>query len=135
MSETASRPTALFIVAAMLFLLPFVAISGPGHSAPVDLINILFIGGYWCRIVARRESVAFPLLTPLWLILLGSCMGLYSAPSRATGLLTIVQEIYLYVWFVTMAHFLSRSCRLGSTNSPKPTENGSLSMRPAPWAA
>ena len=114
MSPTPSRPTALLILGTMLVLLPIVAISGPGHTAPVDFINVLFIAAYWCLLVVRRESPAFPFLWPLWLILLGSCIGLYCAPSPSTGVLTIIQEVYLYVWFVTMAHFLSRSCRLTS---------------------
>jgi len=113
-SPTASRPTALLILATMLVLLPIVAISGPGHTAPVDFLNIIFIAAYWCLIVARHESPTFPFFWPLWVILLGSCIGLYSAPSLSTGMLTITQEVYLYVWFVTMAHFLSWSCRLTS---------------------
>ena len=117
MSPTTSRPMALLILGTMLVLLPIVAISGPGHTAPVDFVNILFIAAYWCVIVARRESPAFPFLWPLWLILLGSCIGLYCAPSLSTGLLTIIQEVYLYVWVVTMAHFLAWSCRLTSVIS------------------
>jgi O-antigen ligase len=103
----------LLVVGAMLAALPLVALQGPAHTVPLDAVNVLFLAGYWGHVVARRARVAFPLLLPFWLLLLGSCGGLYSATDLSEGVLTTVQDVYLYVWFVTLGHFLVHHCRAG----------------------
>jgi hypothetical protein len=95
----------------MLLLLPVVSVQGPAHTVPLDAFNILFIGVCWCIILARRESVSFPLILPFGLIMLGSCVGLYAASEHHRALLVLTKEVYLYAWFVTAVHFLSRRCR------------------------
>jgi hypothetical protein len=78
----------------------------------MDAVNLLFLGGYWAMLAARREAVRLPLLGPFLLLMAGSALGLWAAPDRGLAALTIAQEVYLYVWFVTLAHFLARHCRL-----------------------
>jgi len=112
--EPRRRPGTFFLAVAMLVALPLVAIQGPAHTTPMDAVNVLFVGLYWCYLLARRERVEFPLALPFWLILLGSFTGLYAAYHRSLALLVLVQDIYLYLWFVTLSHFLARYCRLRS---------------------
>lgn len=103
---------ALAVVAAMLLSMPLVAIQGPLHTTPMDAVNFLVIGGYWCFILARRETLEFPLILPFWLIILGGCSGLYAAVERSRAFIVLAEDFYLYAWFVTLAHFLGRRCRI-----------------------
>ena len=109
MRQPTSKLWLWIVIGPMLALVPIVALQGPAHIIPVDVLNAAFVGVYWCWLLARRETVSFPLLGPIWLLLLGSCLALYGATYRATGVLTIVEEVYLYVWFVTLAHLLTRA--------------------------
>jgi hypothetical protein len=102
----------LLVTGALILALPLVAIQGPFHTTPMDPINLLFIVGCWACVIVRREQVAFPLALPFWLIMVGSFAGLYGADDRIRAVLVIAQDVYLYLWFVTLAHFLSRRCRL-----------------------
>jgi hypothetical protein len=102
----------LLVLGAMLGTLPLMSFKGPGGMTPMDVVNFLFVFTYWAAIVARRDEVALPLVGSFVLILLGSTTALYATADRGLAALTVFQEVYLYVWFVTLAHFLARSCRL-----------------------
>jgi hypothetical protein len=108
------RPTraALAAVSAMIATLPLVAVQGPAHVTVMDGINVLVVGVYWCLVFSRRETVAWPLVVPFWMILIGSLGALYAAADRSRSLLTLTEDLYLYVWFVTVVHLLARACRL-----------------------
>ena len=98
-------------VAAMLILMPFVLVQGPAHTTAFDAFNAFFIVFYWFRVSVRPAPVTFPMLRPIWLILLGSCLGLYSAEEPGRALLVIGKEMYLYIWFVTALHFVTHHSR------------------------
>lgn len=102
------------IVGALLVALPFVAWQGPAHTTALDALNVIFLPLYWARAVARREKVTFPLAIAFWLVLLGSFGGLWAATAHTRALLTIGQDIYLYLWCVTVAHFVARHCRVAT---------------------
>jgi hypothetical protein len=102
------------LFASMLLTLPLVAVQGPAHMTPMDAINFMVIAGYWSVILARRDAVTFPLLVPFWLIMLGSLISLLAAVNRVRPLLTLTQDVYLFLWFITLVHLLSRSCRIGN---------------------
>ena len=116
-SSTQTTRGPLLAVAAMLLLVPVVSMQGPAHTTPFDVFNTLFIALYLCRVVVLRDRLSFPMLVPIWLILLGSCLGLYSANEPGRALLFIGKELYLYLWFVTALHFVSRHCRVESVAS------------------
>jgi len=110
---TAPRQRGTFLVmAAMMVALPLVAIQGPAHTTPMDAVNLPFVALYWGWLLARREKMVFPLALPFWLIQLGSCTGILSADERVRAAVTILEDVYLYVWFITLVHFLSRRCRI-----------------------
>jgi len=104
-------------VAAMLILMPFVLVQGPAHTTAFDAFNALFIVFYWFRFSVRPTPVTFPMLLPIWLILLGSCLGLYSAEEPGRALLVIGKEMYLYIWFVTALHFVIHHSRAATVAS------------------
>jgi hypothetical protein len=109
-SGSASR----IIVGLMLLLLPIVAIQGPAHTTAFDVFNVIFIVAYWARMLLRRDSIGFPLALPIWVILMGSIIGMYNAGEFGRSLLFLGKEVYLYAWFVTAVHFISRNCRVSS---------------------
>ena len=98
------------IMGAILLLLPVLSVQGPGHTTPMDAISVVFVGVYWTHLLLRHERMTFPLLIPFWLILLGSCCGFYVAHDRARAVLEVSKELYSYVWFISVAHFMSRRC-------------------------
>jgi hypothetical protein len=102
------------IVGALLVALPFVAWQGPAHTTALDALNAVLLPLYWGHALARHERVRFPLAIAFWLVLLGSIGGLWAATARTRALLTISQDVYLYLWCVTLAHFVARHCRLVS---------------------
>jgi O-antigen ligase len=100
------------IAGLLLVALPFVAWQGPAHTTALDALNVVFLLVYWGYSLRRQERVRFPLAIPFWLILLGSFGGLWAATARTRAMLTIGQDVYLYLWCVTMAHFVARHCRI-----------------------
>ena len=102
-----------FLVAgAMLVCLPLVAIQGPAHTTPMDLVNVLFVAVYTAVLLACRERIELPLVAPVWLIFLGGCTGCFAAENLPRALLTMTEDLYLFVWFVTLVNFVSRRCRI-----------------------
>ena len=111
-SGTRPRGGPLLVSGAMILALPLVAIQGPAHTTPMDPINLLFVVACWACVIVRREQLVFPLALPFWLIMVGSLLGMYRADDPTRAVLTVTEDVYLYLWFVTLAHFLSRRCRL-----------------------
>ena len=103
----------LLLAAAMLLTMPLVAFQGPAHTTPMDAANVLFLAVSWMLILARREPITFPLALPFWVMMVASVVALYTADYRARAALVIGVDVYLYLWFVTLAHFLARRCDLG----------------------
>jgi O-antigen ligase len=100
------------IVGVMALATPIVAWQGPAHTTVLDLVNACFLLGYWCLILGRREPLAMPFRVAMWLLLLGSFGGMVSAANHRVAMLTVAQDLYLYVWFLTLAHFVTQHCRL-----------------------
>lgn len=100
------------VVGSILLLMPVVSLQGPAHTTLMDAVSVVFLAWFWCHVLLRREQVSVPLWVPFWLILLGSCFGLYAAPEPKRALLEITKELYAYLWFISLAHFIARRCRI-----------------------
>ena len=87
----------------MLILLPVEkwTVSGLG---PTDVFIIGLIAISWPVFWRQRVRVSFPLALPMWIILLGSLVGLLSGLDFSAGFLALLQEIYLFVAFVTLVN-------------------------------
>jgi O-antigen ligase len=107
---TPSRRGPHVVVGIMLVLMPLVSIQGPLHTTPMDAASLLFLVGYWAHVLLRRISVPFPMLVPYWLILMGSVIGMFAAHDPGTAMIHLTKEFYLYLWFVSVAHFIARYC-------------------------
>lgn len=103
----------LLLAGAMLITMPLVAFQGPAHTTPMDAANVLFLAISWMLILMRREPIVFPLALPFWIVMVASVLALWGADYRARAALVIGVDLYLYLWFVTLAHFLARWCDLG----------------------
>jgi O-antigen ligase len=106
-------PGGLFLAGAMLVCMPLVAIQGPGHTTPMDGVNLLFVGCSWIMFLVRHRRFALPLIAPFWVILVGSLLSLYGTPYLARAALVLAEDVYLYLWFITLADFLARRCDMG----------------------
>jgi hypothetical protein len=100
------------IVVAMIATTPLVAWQGVAHTTPLDAINAIVLPLYWLRLLMRGERMRFPFALWFWLIMLGSFTGLWAAHARTRALLTISQDVYLYLWFVTVIDLVVRYCRI-----------------------
>lgn len=103
-----------FVVGVMLLLMPLVSLQGPAHTTLMDAVSVLFLACFWLQVLVCRERVSAPLWLPFWLILIGSCLGLYAAPEPERALLEITKELYAYLWFISVAHFVSQRCRIST---------------------
>ncbi len=112
MTRTPGSRGADVVVGLMALATPIVEVQGPAHTTVLDGINLIFLAVYWARILARGESLELPFGTAMWLLFLGSLGGMVSAINHKVAALTLAQDVYLYVWFVTLAHFVTRHCRI-----------------------
>ncbi len=110
-ADEARTRSGFILTALMMIALPLVAIQGPAHTTPMDAVNFMFVIVYWAWLFARRERIPFPLMVAFWLIMVGSCTGMYAAEDKPRAILTIFEDLYLYSWFVTLTDFLSRRAR------------------------
>ena len=76
----------------------------------VDFIIIPFIILKLLLFFLKEQNYAFPLITPVWLILIGSLssiiFGLLSNFSYTVGTIAILQEVYLYTFFIILYNTL-----------------------------
>jgi hypothetical protein len=104
-----SRPFAVPRFVVVTYLLGMLVLSVemflrlPENLNLVDLWNLAFLPVCWLYLLSIRQSVRFPYVFGMWFILLGSCIGTLFAFDPLASVILISKEVYLYVWFVTMA--------------------------------
>jgi O-antigen ligase len=106
------RPAATITVVLMMICAPIVHWQGPVHTTVMDPVIILFLGVYWARMVAQRDTLPLPLLGAFWAIMAGSLIGLVWSTDASISLLVLAQDLYLYLWFVTTVHFFAYRSRM-----------------------
>jgi O-antigen ligase len=74
----------------------------PQNLTSGDFWNVLFLPVCWWYLIRVRQAIRFPLALGMWLILLGSLIATLFALDPLVGIVVIIKEIYLYVWFVTV---------------------------------
>jgi hypothetical protein len=103
----------LTVLAVTIALLPLLRPAGPGNTAPVDLLIGLFLFVAALGLARRRRPLHIPAGTAILLILLGSTLALIASLDIATGLLTLVVDLYLFALFIAVANELDRRRALG----------------------
>ena len=107
-STTVKRVYFLAIAA----LVPFLRPTFFGDSAIFDYVNLIFMTGFWISFLLRKEHVSFPLIIPMWLIMLGSLIGMIDSQTLGDNLLALLQDVYLYLWFVTLYNVIETEADL-----------------------
>jgi O-antigen ligase len=103
----------LTVLAAMIALLPLLRPAGPGNTGPVDLLICLFLFVAVLGFAHRRRFLQFPASAAILLILFGSTLALIASRDIATGLITLVVDIYLFLLFIAVANELDSRRALG----------------------
>jgi hypothetical protein len=96
-----------WIFTVLLFLLPLERIAGPMSTVPADAALLTLIASFWLIAWARRRPVVFPLLLPMWLIFIASTLATLFSTQPITNIVAMVQELYIYLWFVSAVNLLT----------------------------
>jgi hypothetical protein len=95
----------IFVV--LLLLLPLEQIIGPMLTAPADAALMALIAVFWPVAWVQRRRVVFPLLLPMWLIFAASSLATLFSIQPTTNIVAMIQELYLYLWFVSAVNLLA----------------------------
>jgi O-antigen ligase len=102
---------ALLAVALAPVLLP----AGPGQSALVDVLNVVALIAFAFVALAHRVPVRLPFVLAILVISAGSLVATVNAAAPGKALLTMAQDLYLYLWFVMLIEVLRRRSDLKGT--------------------
>ena len=87
-------------------LVPVIVPPGPGRTAIVDALNIPALGIFAASVLMTRRPIQVPFLIPVIFMSLGSLAATVNAANPSAAILTMVQDAYLYLWFVMLANVL-----------------------------
>ena len=96
----------LAVLVATIALLPLLTPAGPGNTAPVDVLVGLFLFLSVLGLLHRRRPLRIPAGAAILLVLVGSVLALIASLDIATGLLTLVVDVYLFCLFIAVANEL-----------------------------
>lgn len=97
---------ALIYVVGTFVLLPVQFIVLPLNMSPVELWNLLTLPILWLYLLKIHQEVRLAYGRAIWLILIGSLVGMFSEVAPLDSMIAIVKDVYLYVWFVTVVAVL-----------------------------
>ncbi len=86
---------------ALASLAPLVWPTLPMNTAVFDYVNALFVFALWICLLFRHQ-VRVRLLAPMGLILFASLLSMLNSHAVVTNWVTILQEVYLFVTFLTI---------------------------------
>ena len=101
--STALRSVVVMCLLGMFVLLPVQSVALPLNLALADLWSLMLLPISWLYLIRVHQTVRLPYVVAMWFILLGSFIGTLAAPDPLNSLTVILKEVYLYVWFVTLA--------------------------------
>jgi hypothetical protein len=94
------------LVALVLFLLPIERFSLPLSMKVVDFALILLVAYGMDRFFREKQHIHVPLAFPAWLILVTSLIATLTGLFNMNSIIAMVQEVYLFVWFVVIVNLL-----------------------------
>ncbi|ADJ29592.1 O-antigen ligase family protein [Nitrosococcus watsonii] len=95
----------LYLLALAVFC-PMVYPSLPFNTAIVDYINVAFGGLFLLYGVLGRRKPQIRLLFPFTLLVLASLIAMFNSPVLKINILTLVQDIYLFGFFLLLYNLL-----------------------------
>jgi O-antigen ligase len=96
----------LWLLAVTIALLPLLVPRGPGQSAPVDAVALLFICLALSGLLWRGRPLQLPARGPLLLIMAASVVATVASLSVPDSLLSLLIEAYLALLFICVANDL-----------------------------
>ena len=106
-SSWSGRVTTIWL-AGMFVLLPVEMLKLPFNVTLVDVWVIVGLPLLWLLVPRGEHIISLTYLLPMWLILVGSFASTFVAPSPGNGLIVVMKEIFVYVWFVTITFAVAR---------------------------
>jgi O-antigen ligase len=103
----AGRGWKAYLVAAAL-LIPVVLPPGPMQLALLDLVNLLALFAFAILVITRRVRVVLPFVVPVLFIGAGSLLAITNAVSATASAVSLLQDLYLYSWFVMLVAVMAR---------------------------
>lgn len=92
----------------VVLLLPVLVPMGPQQTAFVDLLNVLALTSFTFTLLVRGTSVSFLFLIPVLAMATGSLLATTNARSVSAAAVTMLQDAYLYAWFVALVAVMAR---------------------------
>ena len=87
-------------------LTPVLVPPGPGRSALLDPFNVIAMGVFATTFAITRRAIQVPFITPVFLMSLGSLVATANAVNAPAAIFTLLQDAYLYFWFVVLVNVL-----------------------------
>lgn len=103
---------AVVLTAMAVASLPVLSPGGPGNLAPVDLLMVLALGACLLWAGASRRKLRFPYAAPVALFVAGGALAAMVGPAPGSGLVAVVQDLWLLVWCWAVANVASSPRRL-----------------------
>jgi O-antigen ligase len=101
-----ARGWGVYLVLAALLVPVLEPTLGGAQAALVDLLNAVAMLAIGFVALARRPRIDLPLIGPVMVISVGSLIAITNAESVAKSLITLVQDAYLYLWFLALVMML-----------------------------
>ena len=98
----AQRITIIWL-AGMFILLPVEVIKLPLNVSPVDVWTMMALPVMWMLFLRGKQVISLYYALPMLLILVGSFISTFVAPAPRNSLIVILKEIFVLIWFVTVA--------------------------------
>jgi hypothetical protein len=99
-------PIGFWLSVLTLGLLPLERLILPLNLRVADfglvLLTLYGLGKAW----RTHQGLHFPLVLPMWLILLSSLTATLLGPAHSQSILAIAQEVYLFAWFIALTNVL-----------------------------
>jgi hypothetical protein len=97
-----------------VFLAPVLVPPGPGRSALLDPFNVIAMLSFAAAALISRRSIQVPFTVPVMMMSLGSLLATANAVNAPAALFTLIQDAYLFLWFIVMVNVLRDRGDLGS---------------------
>lgn len=95
-------------LAFMVALTPIIMPIGPAQVAIADSFNVIALLCFTVAVFSRRIVPRIPFAIGALAILVGSMIAMVNAESVTDGIVALVQDAYLYVWFIMLVSVLAR---------------------------
>lgn len=103
-----SRQIKIIWLAGMLVLMPFDMINMQLNMTLMDFWVLAGLPVFWMSFFRKKQIVNLTYMVPMWLILLGSLASILVAAVPRNGLIVILKEAYIFIWFITITAVISK---------------------------